>query len=549
MQNKFLYSKITKNLFTISFFSIFFFIGSQIYTDYGFYIDEKFHRANGFYWLNYISTFFGHEKLIEISKLKFDEIQGFTLPSIQEWNLYSIIFDLPAAYFELALDLKTPREFYEMRHFLVFLIFFIGSICFYKILINRFKNYIVCIFGLILFILTPRLFGDSFWNNKDIIFLSFYVFSIFFYFKLIDKSSFLNILFFSMFAALTTSIRIAGIFLPVTYIFFFLVDKLSKRNDIKVNSLIFHLFLYFLILFICSPFLWSNFISGFLSSLNLEMTWSGKVLFLGNYYPSDKLPYYYLLFWIVVSTPIAHLVLFGIGFFYYFKRLIFRYFNVSNNVIYNDLWRSKSEKKDFLIWINLIFFVCLLSLMNINLYNSWRLAYFLNIFIIYFSTYFIYLFFLKFKKKVKIFISIFLISTVFLIYRNILYHPYQSLYFNFLIPSSVKNNLDVDYTGLSGYHFLNNISEMNKNEYPINIAVGSWYPLWRMVELLDENKKIKIKVLGNDNKESADFIYSNRIYDVDKRFYKKYDIPKEFKKLEDFKIDNTIIYEVYKKVK
>ena len=279
------------------------------------------------------------------------------------------------------------------------------------------------------------------------------------------------------------------------------------------------------------------------------MTWSGKVLFLGNYYPSDKLPYYYLLFWIVVSTPIAHLVLFGIGFFYYFKRLIFRYFNVSNNVIYNDLWRSKSEKKDFLIWINLIFFVCLLSLMNINLYNSWRLAYFLNIFIIYFSTYFIYLFFLKFKKKVKIFISIFLISTVFLIYRNILYHPYQSLYFNFLIPSSVKNNLDVDYTGLSGYHFLNNISEMNKNEYPINIAVGSWYPLWRMVELLDENKKIKIKVLGNDNKESADFIYSNRIYDVDKRFYKKYDIPKEFKKLEDFKIDNTIIYEVYKKVK
>ena len=548
MQNKFLNSNLTKNLFTISIFLILFFIGYQIYTDFGFYIDEKFHRANGFYWLNFLSIFFGNDNLFELSKLKYDQIQGFTLPSIEEWNLYSVIFDVPAAYLELVFNLETHREYYEMRHFLVFITFFFSSIFFYKLLINRFNNYLVSIFGLLLFILTPRIFGDSFWNNKDIIFLSFYIFSIYNYFKFLDNKSLGNLFWLSFFSAISSSIRLAGIFLPITFIFFYLIDKISKRNDMKGNLVIIYITLFFLILFISSPFLWNDFLYGLLSSLNLDMSWRGKVHFLGNYYPSDHLPYYYLIFWIIISTPVIHLILFVFGFANYLKRLALRYFEIRKSVIYNDLWRSKNEKKDFLISINLIFFFCLLSFMNINLYNSWRLAYFLYIFIIYFSTYFIYLLFLRFKENLKLIISIFCVSFIFLIYRNILYHPYQSLYFNFLVPKSVKNIVDVDYTGLSGYHFLKEVSGVKQKKYPIIVAVNSWYPLWRMTELLDEDKKSKILVISN-NKENADFIYSNRIYDVDKRYHKKYDIPKKFKKQKYYKIDNTIIYEIYEKVK
>ena len=549
MQNKFLNSNKTKNLFTISIFLVLFFTGSQIYTDFGFYIDEKFHRANGFYWLNYLSAFFGNDNLFELSKLKFEQIQGFTLPSVQKWNLYSVIFDLPAAYLELVLNLETQREYYEMRHFLVFIIFLFGSFFFYKILINRFKNYLVSIFILILFILTPRIFGDSFWNNKDIIFLSFYIFSIYNYFKFLDNKSLGNLFWLSFFSAISSSIRIAGIFLPISFIFFYLINKISKRNDIQGNLVLIYIALFFLILFMSSPFLWNDFLSRLLSSLSLDMSWRGKVHFLGNYYPSDHLPYYYLIFWIIISTPVTHLFLFVFGFANYLKRLSLRYFEIRKSVIYNDLWRSNNEKKDFLITINLVFFFCLLSFMNINLYNSWRLAYFLYIFIIYFSTYFIYLLFFKFKRNFIIIISIFLVSIIFLIYRNILYHPYQSLYFNFLVPQSIKNEVDVDYSGLSGYHFLREVSDIESEKYPIIIAVNSWYPLWRMTELLDKDKKNKVLVVSGDDKEDADFIYSNRIYDVDKRYHKKYDIPEEFRKQRYYKIDNTIIYEIYEKVK
>ena len=217
-QNKIYNFRYYENFFVIILFLVYFLIGSQIFTDYGFYVDEKFHRANGFYWLNYLSNFFGFIDLSQISQLKLKEIEDFTLPNIDNWNLYGVIFDVPAAYLEIILNIKNPIDYYQMRHFLVFIFFFFGAIFFYLILKNRFNNKIVSIIGVTLFILTPRIFGDSFWNNKDIIFLTFFTISLFFYFKLIDNPSIKNIILLALFSAIGTTMRFAGIFLPITLI-------------------------------------------------------------------------------------------------------------------------------------------------------------------------------------------------------------------------------------------------------------------------------------------------------------------------------------------
>ena len=211
------------------------------------------------------------------------------------------------------------------------------------------------------------------------------------------------------------------------------------------------------------------------------------------------------------------------------------------------MWRSKGEKKDFLIFVNLIFFILVLSFLNISLYNSWRLGYFLYIFILYFGSMGIYLFLLKFKKKLIYLTMILLVLNSFLIYRVILYHPYQSLYFNIFVPSNVKNNVDVDYTGLSAYHFLKGLIDDEKVNKPVKVAVNSWHPLWRMLNLFSKDERGKIIILASEEKDKADYLYSNRIYDIDKKYYKKYDIPSNFKKFEEFKIDNTIIFNVYKR--
>ena len=538
-----------ENFFIILIFILYFFIGTQIYADYGFYIDEKFHRTNGFYWLNFISDFLGFENLKEISKAKLDQIQGFTLPEIKKWNQYGIIFDLPAAYLEIFFNLNEPVKYFQLRHFLVFSIFFSGSIYFYKILFNRFNNKLISLLGFILLILTPRIFGDAFWNNKDIIFLSFYVISIYFYFKFIDLPTYKNLILFSLFAAIATSMRIAGIFLPFSFLLFYFFDLISRKNKIGINFIFVLLTSYIFFLTISWPLLWSEWPASLFSILNLDMAFGGQVHFLGEYYRSQYLPQYYLIFWILVSTPVLHIILFLHGFINYSKRLVMRYFKIEKISFYSDLWRSRAEKKDFFIFLNLVLFICALSFLNIDLYNSWRLGYFIYIFIIYFSTYSIYLIFRikseHFFKK----LLILLILICFLIFRNYLYHPYQSVYFNFLVPEKIKNNLDVDYTGLSGIAFLKEIIKKEPGEYEIKIGINSWYPLWRMVELLDKKDQTRIKILYHDKRSEADYLYSNRIYDVDKRYYKKYDIPVEFEKIKEFKIDKTIIYEMYKKFK
>ena len=45
-----------------------------------------------------------------------------------------------------------------------------------------------------------------------------------------------------------------------------------------------------------------------------------------------------------------------------------------------------------------------------------------------------------------------------------IYHPYQGLYFNFLISDNYKNKFEVDFTSLSARHFFDKIFEIEKNK-------------------------------------------------------------------------------------
>tara|TARA_A100001011_G_scaffold350293_1_gene389479 strand:- start:2561 stop:4204 length:1644 start_codon:yes stop_codon:yes gene_type:complete len=532
---------------------IFFTLGFLIYKDYGFNIDEKFHRSSGFYWLIYLSDFFGLDQLKSLAESKFNNIEGFTLSPVEHFNKYGIIFDVPAALLEILFKFEKPLEYYRLRHFLVFIFHFVGAIFFYLLLQNRFKDENISIIGLIFLILTPRLFGDSFQNSKDIIFLSLYSISLFYYFNVLDNRKYLYIILFALFSALTTTIRIVAFFLPISFIFIYLIDFFSKSKRASIKTVVLYLFLYFVFLFIFWPLLWENTIQNFLSYFKiLDDYFNSKVLFLGDYYYSNNLPYYYLIFWIYVSTPIFHLIFFSLGFTHYTYRLIKRFFNIKRAAPYNDLWRSVAENKDFLIFLNLTIFFLFFSYMNIKLYNSWRIAYFLYLFIIYFAVYIIYVLNLilkkkdfKLKNKIKFILIMFFI--LYSSYRIYLYHPYQSYYFNLFTTNKIKNSLEVDYTGLSGYSFLKSIAQKEKNKDQLKIGTASWYPLWRMTDLLEKDDKNRIKILSNDDRYKSDYIYSNRISDVDKKIDKKYNIPVNFKKVKEFIIDGAIIYEVYKK--
>ena len=65
------------------------------------------------------------------------------------------------------------------------------------------------------------------------------------------------------------------------------------------------------------------------------------------------------------------------------------------------------------------------------------------------------------------------------------------------------------------------------------------------MEALEPDKK-RFKIVGQEY-HLATFIYKNNISEVDAAVNKKYEIPKNFSKIYEKKINKLIIYEIFKK--
>jgi len=531
-------------------FSVYFLVGLLTFKDYGISIDEEFQRSSGLYWLSYILKQIQLNELSYEVMLKFKEITGFTLVTADQVPVYGIVFDVPTALIEVIFNIERSQDYFYLRHLTNFLLFFISSIFFYKLLLNRFGNFNLSIIGTMFYILSPRIYGASFYNNKDILFLSLVTITLYFLFRCIDKINIKNIILFSIFSALCTSTRIIGIFFPISFILIILLSNFNKKEQMNnLKHISWYLFFYIFFLFIHWPYLWSSPIENFVFILNSssKLLIENMMLFNGDYINSKFLPFWYIPTWVGISTPSLYLIFFILGYLYILKRFFLRFSNLKETADYPDFWRGKREIKDFYIFFNLSIILLYLILLNVTLYNGWRHIYFLNIFIIYIATFGLFTFFVKFRSKksrikINLFIGFLLLITLF---KMITYHPFQNIYFNSLITNNFKNKFEVDYMGISGMQFLKKILILEKDKNIVNIGVASYLPIERSLSMLSENDSKKINVVGQEYKK-ADYIYTNNISEVNKNFDNKYDIPSNFNKIDELVIDGTKVYEMYK---
>ena len=542
--------KTSKKITFLLFFTLFL-TGLFTFKDYGISIDEEFHRSSGFYWLNYILNFTSFDDFKNLVSIKINQIHGFTLPLPETYPYYGVVFDLPIAFLEVLFQINDPKNYFYFKHLLNFILFFISSVFFYKLLLNRFINYNIALIGTLFFILSPRIYGNSFFNNKDLVFLSLVTITLYYCFKSLDKLSYKNLLIFSTLAALCTSHRILGFFIPISFFIFFLLSVLSNTKNLKdLPSITFFFIFYvlFLILFwpllLAVPFLNFSLAFNYFSAIPLRI----KMLFDGSYVGTDLLPYNYIFIWVLITTPLLYVIFFLIGYVQMFKRFFLKFLNVREKNFYSDLWRGSKEKKDLFILFNITSIIVYFVSFNVSLYTGWRQIYFLNIFIIYISIYAFYRIDLKIKSlsKTKTHFGVVILYLIFVAYKMISYHPYQNIYFNSMFNNNAHKKFEVDYWGLSGRKFLEEILILEKNKKIITIGVASWLPLERSVKLLDKKDRSRIKIIGQEF-QNADYLYTNFISEVDKNSNDKYKIPSNFSKINEFILDNMTVYEVFKK--
>ena len=435
-----------------------------------------------------------------------------------------------------------------LKHLLCFLIFIISGICFTLFLIKRFSNLYVTIFGTLSYCLSPKIYGASFFDGKDLFFLSLFSITIYFYQKYELKKKYKLLIIFALFTAFLTSSRLIGLMIFTSFISIYLIKILSKDELNKNLKILFIYIISFLILlYLHWPFLWdllSFKVFDFVENKNITF------FFNGDFYKQDNIPLIFIPNIILISTPIFISIFFLIGLFLILKKFYLNLISIDEKINKKtDFWINKNEEIDFLILLCLFQTIIIYLIFNDRFTASWRHFFFFHFFLIFYFSYFLNFIFIKLKeKKNKIFLIIFLVLLNFeMISKLYIYHPYQYNYFNNLLTKKQKLLYERDTAHLSRFDALSDILNDGSSLDLIKIGNASASPLNDTLFMFSNSQIKKIKLIGNDDLQNSDYIYTNYIYEVNIKYNNKYQIPKNFMLYKSVIKNDTLIYSIYKK--
>ena len=327
------------------------------------------------------------------------------------------------------------------KHITVFLLFVTSGLIFKKIIYIILNNDYYANLSTVFYLLYPYLLGHSFFNVKDIPFLTFWLVCTYFIIKItknyLYKETILkrHIIFLSFFTSYLLSIRISGILIFIQYLIFISVicnvKNISLISILKkyYKELIFSVLSIFIFYFILQPSFWANPILIFdaikYMSQHIQTVCT---ITLGECMKAQNLPASYLPIWFFFKLPI--IILLGLLFF----------FVVDKKIEKNSLRFAILASLSF----SVLAIICLLILFNVNLYNEIRQVMFLVPLIFIISLSFIY-FFSKNFFNISIFFFI-----IFFIFQNISIYPYNYIWINnFSHIIKVNNVFELDYWGAS----------------------------------------------------------------------------------------------------
>ena len=538
-------NKLQQKLILIIFFAILFAVGSNIYQNYGISLDEEETRKHGFMSLRYIYEIFFPSQTFTIDNY-------IAIPKLLDFfsKDHGPILDTLFAFIEITFGFEESRVQYLFRHYSCFIIFFIGVYFFYLIGKFRFNDWRIGLLGSVFLVLSPRIFAESFYNNKDVAFMSLFIISLYCCLKFIYKPNLKHAFTLALSSAFATDLRLMGIILPFLTLFFIIILSLREKNFLKKNFFITLVFLVLVFSFIIIfwPYLWSDPITNFFLAFNKfsNFPWAGKNLYFSQYVDASYVPWHYSLTWISITTPFLYVVLFVFGFSIALTRIIKRLLNIEEHKKLHDLWRGKKEMLDLMILLNFFLPIFLVIIFNSTLLDGWRHLYFVYPSFLLLSLYGFKQITRIFKKKNfhNYFILLVILTLAINVVNMIKIHPYQNVYFNFLAGKKIENKFEVDYWALSNKQALEFILLNNNKDY-YKIYPASHMNINTSKLIFSNLKKKKIKIVNK--KSEADFIISNGRFwrgNPDAKFAK---IPNNFELYKEISTDRVKIVSIFKK--
>lgn len=484
------------------FFLLFFGLGLLIYRSYGISWDEPVDRNTGMVNLKYVAELVAPQWAAQDSVLN-----SYKTPLMQHNDRdYGTAFQLPVAFLERVFKLNVERDIFLFRHLLTFIVCFGGVIAFFKLVERRFSDWRIGLFGALWLILSPRLFGDFFYNGKDAVFLAVFVVATNTAVAFLMRPTLKRAAWHALACALAIDVRIMGIIIPAATLGILLVK--AVKGEVRWRqagpALALYLGLTCALIIAFWPFLWPAPWEHFrLAFENMsKFRWTGYVLYRGELILSTDLPWHYAPVWVGITTPLLYLACFVVGVGGILRQLVRRHWH---------LWQGDKEWQDLLFLALFVGPIAAIIILQSVLYDGWR------------QLYFVYPAFLlvalrgwmllwhwrsagastRWKGVVCAATLIALIHIAVVMIRA---YPLQNVYFNSLAGRNVKEQFEVDYWGLSNLRSLQFVA--NHDSRPIiKVYPASSTPVAFSALMLKERDRARIQVV--DNEAEADYIISN----------------------------------------
>lgn len=494
--------KFNKKLIPFVIFGFFLIISLFTYNDYGIAWDEPCQQD------------FGELALDKITNPKSNN-PNYSI----EKQRYGISFEATITFIQEVFQIKSDKNIYLFRHFFTHFIFLLAALFFY-FFIKRTTYQKLAWLGMLILILSPRIYGHSFFNSKDLPLLSFTIFSLYAMQSIWLKPKIINYVIFGVLSAYLINIRVIGLLIPFAFGINEIILLIKKSRTIKdffiLNAILTVSFVLFTILF--WPYLWSSPIDRFLETFNhfKAFYWDDLVLFNGSQIPANELPWYYSITWMSISIPVGYLFFFLVGLIISFKEII------------------KTKNYHIAHLIIVLFPIVVLPLLNSVVYDGWRHLYFIYPSLIFISIVGIFYLIERFKKKLLIYyLTSFYILFIFI--EMITIHPFEHLYFNEIAgkykQEYLRTHYEIDYWGTCFNEGYNKLKELNPNK-EITV-IGNITPYQFNAMMLDKQSKIKVVT----DFDSANYFISN--YRFHPQDYQEYN------EIYSRKIYNSTLYSIF----
>ena len=347
--------------------ALFLVAGLAIFDDYGNSWETISQHSVAFRTLNYVLH--DDQTLLQIDADRFYGA-AFAVPQLLLTDLFLLM--------ERALGLEDPRHVYLVSYVLTHLFFLLGGFCCYLLAWRLSGDRLVALAVMLLFLLSPRLYAHSFFNGKDPVFASAFVMALLFASRAFDKDSLGNYRQCGAMAGLLVHLRIMGVVLFAVVLVFrawawFRAEGPATRRREATTTAAFALW-GVVVLFISLPYLWEDPL-GRLAEYWLVLAdhpvVPARELFRGQAFSSAALPWDYVLHWFAISQPPVTLLLglLGLGALGLVTQGVFRR---------GAAWGRGELRFGVLLAACFALPLVAFALLRPNTYEGWRHFYFLH---------------------------------------------------------------------------------------------------------------------------------------------------------------------------